>query len=369
MTRARQGGTAIPDDGAMNVDLGNRTIPSHAEEQAARDALRRALAGLRPRVTMEHDGLVLMALEPADAGASSAPHAVPPYVLFEQAVADGAVEVREIGAGSVPTVQAVARDKPVVIVAGDTIVGGKQNRVINITVWLPAGQVTHLPVTCLEHGRWDAGHAARFGAGRKADYALRSMVSTQVDSQRRRLDASEDPGVPAAHAFAADQGAVWAEIGRREARVGRHSGTAALHELWQAEEHDARPLAAAFPCPEGATGLAVAVGGRLVALELFDHPHTLAAAWPRLVEAAVSSHLDHRRAVVAGIVAPIAHRYPDSGALGRMVGRAIAALDGAPVGPSVGEGLDLRLAGPRIAGSALVREGQVVHAELFRVAL
>jgi hypothetical protein len=50
-----------------------------------------------------------------------------------------------------------------------------------------------------------------------------------------------------------------------------------------------------------------------------------------------------------------------------MVGRAVAALDGAPVGPSVGEGLDLRLAGPKIAGSALVRDGHVVHAELFRV--
>jgi hypothetical protein len=50
-----------------------------------------------------------------------------------------------------------------------------------------------------------------------------------------------------------------------------------------------------------------------------------------------------------------------------MVGRAVAALDGAAVGPSVGEGLDLRLAGPRIAGSALVRDGHVVHAELFRV--
>jgi hypothetical protein len=49
-----------------------------------------------------------------------------------------------------------------------------------------------------------------------------------------------------------------------------------------------------------------------------------------------------------------------------MLGRALAALDGAPVGPSVGEGLDLRLSGPKVAGSALVRDGRVVHAELFR---
>jgi len=351
----------------MHDDAGTRSLLTPAQVQAARDALRRALTGLRPRLTMERDGLVLMALESAAARTPGAPDAAPPYLLFEQAVAGGAVEVREIGAGTVPSVAATTKDRPVVIFAGDTIVGGKQNRVINISVWLSAGKVTELPVTCLEHGRWDPGLAARFGAGRKADYALRSMVNFQVSEQRRRVHEFAAPGAPAAHAFAADQGAVWAEIGRREARAGRRSGTAALHELWAAEEHDARPLAATFPCPDGATGLAIGVGGRLVALELFDHPQTLAASWPRLVEAAVSAHLDHRRAVAAGIAPATAYHYPDPGALGRMGGRAVAALDGAPVGPSVGEGLDLRLAGPMIAGSALIRDGQVVHAELFRV--
>jgi hypothetical protein len=315
---------------------------------------------------MERDGLVLIALEPA-AATQPAPGALPPYLLFEQAVADGAVQVNEIGFGSVPSVAATTKQQPVVVFAGDTITGGKQNRVINISVWLPAGKVTELPVTCLEHGRWDPGLAARFRAGRKADYALRSMMSHQVGEQRRRSAESAAPAAPAASVYAADQGVVWAEIGRRETRAGLHSPTAALHEVWAAEEEDARPLAGAFPCPAGANGLAVGVGGRLIALELFDHPSTLAASWPRLVESAVSAHLEHKRSVAAGVTLAAPHHYPDPGALGRLVGRAAAALDGAVYGPSVGEGVDLRLTGPKVAGSALVRDGHVVHAELFRV--
>jgi hypothetical protein len=343
-----------------------RSLPTPAEVQAAGDALHRALAGVRPQVTMERDGLVLIALEPT-APTQHEPGVALPYLLFQQAVAGGAVEVHEIGAGNVPSVAASTKDQPVVIFAGDTITGGKQNRVINISVWLPAGKVTELPVTCLEHGRWDPGLAARFGAGRKADYALRSMMSHQVGEQRRRFAESAATGAATTSAYAADQGEVWAEIGRRETRAGLHSPTAALHEVWAAEEQEARPLAGAFPCPAGAAGLAVGVGGRLIALELFDHSATLAASWARLVESAVSAHLDHKRAVAAGATLAAAHHYPDPGALGRLVGRAVAAVDGALYGPSVGEGVDLRLAGPKVAGSALVRDGQVVHVELFRV--
>ena len=80
----------------------------------------------------------------------------------------------------------------------------------------------------------------------------------------------------------------------------------------------------------------------------------------------MSAHLDHRRAVAARMAPPDTHHYPDLGALGRMVGRAVAALDEASVSPSVGEGFDVRLSGPKVSGSALVRDGHVVHAELFR---
>ena len=348
----------------MNDRKRTRNSPSPADDRTAREALRAALTGLRPRVTMERDGLVLIALEPAKPPRTQA---APRYLRFEEAAGAGAVEIREVNSGTVPVVEAVTRDRPVLVFAGDTIVGGKQNRFINVTIWLPAAKATRIPVTCLELGRWDAGHAMRFGAGRKADYALRSMVNVQVSEQVRSAAAFGAP-MGDTEAFAADQGAVWHEISQRETRAGRTSPTAALHDLYEEERDEAEPLAATFPCPIGATGLAVAVGGRIVALELFDNPTTLAASWPRLVESAVSAHLDHARTVAAGLAHAPAHRYPDTGALSRMLDRAGAALDGASVGRSIGEGLDIRLAGHRIAGSALVRRGHVIHAELFRVA-
>lgn len=153
----------------------------------------------------------------------------------------------------------------------------------------------------------------------------------------------------------------------REARAGSASPTAALHDLYARESGDLAAFSRAFRCPVGANGLAVGIGGKLVALEVFDAPETLTAQWNRLVEGAASAHLDHRRAIAAGASVPPSHRHPDPGALGRMLGRTLGALAGAVVSPSVGEGSDIRLAGVRVSGSALVRGDRVVHLELFRV--
>jgi hypothetical protein len=332
------------------------TIQAPTATADPRAALSRTLSSIRPLVTMERDGLVLIALEIAGSRAAD-------YLTFEAAASGNAVEVHELADGSVGTVEAVTKQQAVVLFAGDTITGGKQNRIINITMWLAANTTTRIPVSCLEAHRWDSG--SRFSSGRKVDYELRARVNRSVGDQARAEAAM--PGPSRQRSFRSDQGAVWSEISAKEQRAGSASPTAALHDLYARESDDLAAFSRAFPCPPGANGLAVGIGGKLVAVEVFDAHETLAAEWGRLVEGAASAHLDHRRAVAAGAIVPPHHRHPDPGALARMLGRTLGALAGAVVSPSVGEGSDIRLAGIRVSGSALVRGDRVIHLELFRV--
>jgi hypothetical protein len=174
-------------------------------------------------------------------------------------------------------------------------------------------------------------------------------------------------GVRRRPSYSSDQGAVWNEIASKEERAGLHSPTSALHDLYEREAGGIEAFAQAFPCPDGANGLAVGVGGHLVALELFDATATLKEQWPRLVESAASAHFDHRRMVTAGLQPEPRHRYPDEGALARLLVQATAALGDAVLSPSVGEGTDLRLRGRHVQGGALVVGGHPVHLELFRL--
>jgi hypothetical protein len=57
--------------------------------------------------------------------------------------------------GSVPNLRVINRgDGPLLIPEGEILVGGKQNRVVNVTVLVAAGATFTLPVNCVEQGRW-----------------------------------------------------------------------------------------------------------------------------------------------------------------------------------------------------------------------
>jgi len=176
----------------------------------SRQAVLAALGSVEPIVTVSHDDLVVIALgsrntRPAD------------YLTLadDQPAAFDFTEL-EAG-GSVPTVQVKVGLQPLVVLAGETIVGGKQNRIINVSLWLTAQKTTPIPVSCLEHGRWNAGH--RFAAGRPVDLDLRAkvsrMVGVQASSASPRFQASS-----ASPRFASDQGGVCA-VGRLSAELYR----------------------------------------------------------------------------------------------------------------------------------------------------
>ena len=229
---------------------------------------------------------------------------------------------------TVPTVDATTGPIPVLLLGGDTIIGGAQNRIINITILLKAAAKTAIPVSCLEMGRWNEGRG--FDSSRPVDHALRSMVAEQVTRGAR---AARPGGGPR---FAADQGAIWQEIGQRQARAAHRSPTQALHDVYRAEEGSLEEWVRAFPMPAGTRGIAVGINDRLVGLDLFDSAETLERQWQRLVGSAASALLDHQRAIQVGAASTPRHRHVDAGALGRMLQRATTALADATVAHSVG---------------------------------
>ena len=265
-----------------------------------------------------------------------------PYVPLAAALAECLVRIEEQPSATVPSLRLVNDSAcAVLILDGDEVAGGKQNRVANTTLLVPAKCVFDLPVTCVEQGRWqDLGPV--FAAGEAAYPSLRAQ---KVEDVAR---AYGEAGAPIS-----DQGRIWDEIAGRQTRMGTRSATHAMRDTYeQRAAHLARMLKR-LPCPgDGAVGVIALVAGRARCADIFDRPETLAAHWPRLVRSYAMEALDQ----------PSLRPSLDSAV--RLVNRPRKARRTGFRSP--GLGIDVRFEGNGSTGAALVVEDSVIHAALFR---
>lgn len=162
---------------------------------------------------------------------------------------DTAIEgftIEELSAsGSVPALQAKnATTFDVLLIAGQLVQGGKQNRGINADMLVGAGQSAKIPVTCVEQGRWSGTPRSRFGhAGFEPIDVRFSKMRDVHESQRAGGDAE------------ANQSKVWSTISQMS-RVLRSESPSAdlLHSLRATRERVSRPMGANATEGQSATG-------------------------------------------------------------------------------------------------------------------
>jgi hypothetical protein len=286
---------------------------------------------------LRHEALtVFLLFAPARDGAE--------YLLADEGLAAGAVTVEEVSeAGSVPNLVVDNRtDSPVLFLEGEELRGAKQNRVLNASVLVGAKGRTTIPVSCVEQGRWHY-RARCFGSGGShASYRLRHVLRSSVT---RSAQAGRGHG--------SDQGEVWREVSRQMESLGSSSETMAMADTYEAHSHSLAEFRDRLKYVEGASGLAVALGGKVVSVDLFDRPATCRKVWERLLSGVVMDALE------AGPAA--------AEAAGADVEALLAYLGSAPWQPTkaVGVGEEFRCEGEGKHAAALVHDGAVVHGSVL----
>ncbi len=269
----------------------------------------------------------------------------PGYVLAEDAMASGTLEVGELGGGVVPQLVVRNRGKePVLILEGEHLSGARQDRVLNVTVLVPASSEIPIPVSCVEAGRW--GYRAERAVRVEPVFSTPELRRTKVSSVAARRRATGEA--------LADQRAVWAAVDRALVAVDACSPTSRLGDASARRSGDLEAILAeqGSPLPEQ-TGVLVCIGGRPVAADVFDRPGTLARLWPRLVRGYA---LDALGARASGI---------DEGAVEAFL--AALAEGEASAHDGVGLGTEVVLTAADAVAAALVWQGAVIHLAAFEV--
>ena len=268
------------------------------------------------------------------------------YTLSDEGIGSGTVSVEEISeAGSVPDLLVENKGEVrVLFLEGEELVGAKQNRVLNTSVLIAAHSKMRIPVSCVEQGRW--GYRSRkFGSSgshssSKLRYFLKSSVSKSVLARRGHRS---------------DQGQVWQEVARQQSALGTSSRTSAMADTFRAYGDDVAEFRERLQYLDGACGLAVAIGKKVVAVDLFDKATTCRKVWQRLLSGYVLDALE--ATAEAGQVEPDQAEAAD---VERLLATASAMYW--HKADSVGEGDEYRASqGDDVHASALTLDSSPVH--------
>jgi len=265
----------------------------------------------------------------------------PDYLTLDDALQAGLVSVTEVHEdGSVNNLKVTNRaGVAVLIVDGEELVGAKQNRVVNLTILVPAQQTVFIPVTCVEQGRWH--HVSReFHVSRETMPAtMRARKSGQVFARRMEVGDAY-----------ADQSALWADVETRLEALEVESPTSAMADIYDRHEHTLSDYERAFQPLEAQVGALFAINGRIVGLDLFDYAQTFRRFFPKLVRSNALDAITFFQPEFTPLTADGAQQFIER----------VAHAD-SQVFPAVGEGEDVRFRTAGVVGSALLARERVVH--------
>ena len=287
------------------------------------------------------------------------------YQTMEEALAAGSLKITEVSEGGSVPVLTVANtgDTMVLIIAGEQLIGAKQNRVVNATIMVAPKSETRIDVTCVERGRWGYKSHQFDSSGSSSHYVLRRIISKSVRAN-----------LVAFRVRSADQSAVWEEVDRKLGAMGSVSPSAALEQTYVDYQATLDRMLTNARVPAECNGVVFAFGDRIAGMDLFDRPETLNKLLPKLVRAYGIDAAESTCRLGTDQGTKRRSRWPWKRSSKKTEGvsrQDVASwLHLAPQAhferfPSAGLGDDVRIESGEMVGAGLVVEQQPVHVELF----
>ena len=261
--------------------------------------------------------------------------------LLDEGMRDGRTVVTEIDREGRVNEVLVAHRGPnlLLLLDGEQILGAKQNRVVNASFLVAAGETTAIPVSCVERGRWEA---------RGDEFA--AADATIAPTMRARKLARVTRSVLENGAYDADQHAVWRDVDEHLHATKTSSPTSAYEDGARGDGAQTERRLGELAPLEHQLGLAMLRRGKFVLAEVFGTPELFARAWRKVARGLLVEAKTARKSTGASLAPGRARR-------------ALAWLAELPTrrSPAPGRGETIHGSGEVGTVSAIVHEGRVFH--------
>jgi hypothetical protein len=191
--------------------------------------------------------------------------------------------------------------KKLLLLAGEVIVGGQQDRIVQEDRIIPPVSVPiALDVFCVEHGRWtpratsySSAGGGSGGGGSNVVARERAPAAQAVEdaspAKFSSLGAVAHPKLRAAAQDKKDQSAVWSEVQKNNEKLKTQNETGTYQEVYSNKEVGAQlddyiKVLEKEVLQPGVVGVVVARNGKPVWVDLFANSSLFAGYWPKLLK-------------------------------------------------------------------------------------
>jgi hypothetical protein len=262
---------------------------------------------------------------------------------LERALRIGVARITETGpGGEVPFLLLKnTGDQPIIVLDGEEVIGGKQNRIINTTLVVLANTTVKIPVSCVQAGRWQHERADFKSTG--AVFRARSRAV-----QKATVSAS----VRESGSFRSDQGAVWDEVSASLDELGVRSSTSNFLEGRERVSHRIEEFVDAIRPAENQIGSIFINAQGILGLEILGTPVLFAQVCDKVTRSFAFEVLSAPD--LNGATIEVARGWWNKILKSRVTGH-----------DSPGSGVDIRFGTEDLIGSGLIWNGVVVHFSCF----
>jgi hypothetical protein len=263
----------------------------------------------------------------------------PAYLTGPEAFEARVIQVSELDPPEVPSVAITNLALvPILLVEGEMLVGGDQNRTMNVTVLCPAQARTVVPVSCVEAGRWGKRRTVS-ASSKHAPGSLRAAKTANLGPRSGDVSSRRS-----------DQRLIWDEVARQSMAHDVFSETSALDDVQEEIEDRLAPELEKIRTVPSQIGVICAIGDQVVGLDIFDKPATLER---------------YLRSIVAGHALDAPSQRSNADPI-RAIEHFLSQIDGTgrDIGRGVGLGEEILLHGD-VAGIGLMFENSLVHLAAF----
>lgn len=201
------------------------------------------------------------------------------YISGPSALAKNLVEVREVSiTGSVNNLELVnLSDKYIFFLDGDILVGAKQNRVLNTSVFVAPQSKINLPVSCVEQGRW-----------RSISEKFRPSDYISPDTLRGKKLKSVTQNLKRGRGHFADQGQVWDDVDFYAFKMSARSETHDFAEIMDKNRETLDSFINKFPLDRAANGLAIFTDNSPLSIDIFNRTDIYQEYFPKRLRSAAT---------------------------------------------------------------------------------